>query len=225
MSGHAADEARRWKLDTPASIASTRRYKEAVKVSTAILDELPSASAASHALKTRAKANEGLGFFKQALADAQGIINRSDVVSEEMMAMERRLKDVISANKAKLSSAAAPPAAGSPAAAAAAAAKNNPNAFPYNITVKATLDGETRLLYASIMMSYAELYEAIKAKFPGAGAERTSEVAPVQSAMRPCAMQSSMRPCAMQSHHAWQEGELIPMLTTTTTVPAITSYR
>ena len=141
-------------------------------MSTAILDELPSASAASHALKTRAKANEGLGFFKQALADAQGIINRSDVVSEEMMAMERRLKDVISANKAKLSSAAAPPAAGSPAAAAAAAAKNNPNAFPYNITVKATLDGETRLLYASIMMSYAELYEAIKAKFPGAGEER-----------------------------------------------------
>ena len=158
-------------MNTSASIASSRRYKEAVKVSTAILDELPSASAASHALKTRAKANEGLGFFKQALADAQGIINRSDVVSEEMMAMERRLKDVISANKAKLSSAAAPPAAGSPAAAAAAAAAKN-NAFPYNITVKATLDGETRLLYASIMMSYAELYEAIKVKFPGAGAEQ-----------------------------------------------------
>jgi hypothetical protein len=93
-------------------------------------------------------------------------VEASDSVSEEMMAMERRLKDVISANKAKLSGGS--PTAGSPSA---TASKNaNPNGFPYVMTVKATLDGDTRVLSGvSIMASYFDLYEAIKAKFPSAG--------------------------------------------------------
>ncbi len=48
------------------------------------------------------------------------------------------------------------------------AIQQTPN-FPYNITVKATMGEETRLLHVSIMVSYAELYEAIKGKFPGTG--------------------------------------------------------
>jgi hypothetical protein len=43
------------------------------------------------------------------------------------------------------------------------------NSFPYMVTVKATLGDDTRLLHASIMVSYYELYEAIKAKFPRSG--------------------------------------------------------
>lgn len=82
--------------------------------------------------------------------------------------MERRLKDVISANKAKLSG-------GSPTANSAATAKSpNPNGFSFIMSVKATLDGDTRVLSGvSMMVSYGELYEAIKAKFPGAGKEMT----------------------------------------------------
>ena len=78
------------------------------------------------------------------------------------MAMERRLKDVISANKAKLS--------GSSSPTSAAASKNaSTPPFPMTVTVKATLGEDTRVLHASIMMSYVDLYEAIKAKFAGIG--------------------------------------------------------
>ncbi len=61
-----------------------------------MLDQQPNSAAA---LRTRSKAYEAQGFFKQALADTQTLIQTGDVVSEEMLAMERRLKDVISANK------------------------------------------------------------------------------------------------------------------------------
>jgi hypothetical protein len=67
-----------------------------VKTCTTVLDQQPTSAAA---LKTRSKAYEALGFFKQALSDAQNLIQTGDAVSEETLAMERRLKDVISANK------------------------------------------------------------------------------------------------------------------------------
>ncbi|GAX75372.1 hypothetical protein CEUSTIGMA_g2816.t1 [Chlamydomonas eustigma] len=133
-----------------------KKYKEAVKTCTTVLDQQPTSAGA---LKTRSKAYEALGFFKQALSDAQNLIQTGDAVSEETLAMERRLKDVISANKAKLSN-------------SDASSPKNPapqNSFPYMVTVKATLGEDTRLLHASIMVSYYELYEAIKAKFPGSG--------------------------------------------------------
>ena len=132
-----------------------------MKASSSILDLQPGTSAETHALRTRAKANEALGFFKQALSDAQTIIAKGDSVSEEVMAMERRLKDVISANKAKLSGGTNPTTASKNASAPP---------FPMTVTVKATLGDDTRVLHASIMMTYVDLYEAIKAKFAGIGA-------------------------------------------------------
>ncbi len=37
------------------------------------------------------------------------------------------------------------------------------------ITIKATLNGESRLLYADLNVSYASLLDQVKSKFPGCG--------------------------------------------------------
>lgn len=132
------------------------RYKEAVKAATAVLEQQPSSSAA---LKTRAKAYEQLGFFKQALADAMAV-NKGDGASAESRELEARLREAVSANKAKLSTAAAP-----------GAKADGRVPFPMTVTIKAALGDEVKTVQAPLMVTYAELLDLIKAKFPDAGVE------------------------------------------------------
>lgn len=53
---------------------------------------------------------------------------------------------------------------GAPAAAAPPQRQQN----PYPITIKATLDGDTKVLQCSLMVLYNDVYEAVKGKFPNA---------------------------------------------------------
>lgn len=66
-------------------------YKEAVKACNATLE---TQSASVLALKTRAKAYEALGLFKQALADAAAV-NKGEGASEETHVLEARLRETM----------------------------------------------------------------------------------------------------------------------------------
>ncbi len=117
----------------------------------------------SAALKTRSKGFEQLGFLKQALSDVQAV-NKTDAASEETREMEKRLKTQMDANKGALSK-----AANGGAAQGRAASPSANQQYPYYITIKCTLGDDTKQIHASLMVSYADLYDAIKSKFPEAG--------------------------------------------------------
>lgn len=132
----------------------TARYKEAVKEATSILEAQPGSAAA---LKTRAKAYEQLGLFKQALSDAQAV-NKTVAASNESRDLEKRLREAMSTtNRAR------------PASAAQRGAKAQTNPNTYQLTIKATCGSESKLLYTSFTVGYYDLYEAIKSKFPTSG--------------------------------------------------------
>lgn len=101
-------------------------------------------------------------------------MNKSDGATDETRNMEKRLIQASQANKAKLTGAAASGPAGASRAAAAQQqqAARQPQ-FPMNVNVKATLEGETRTITVSLMVSYADLYAQLKARFPEAGAHDT----------------------------------------------------
>mmetsp|Transcript_9583 Transcript_9583/g.20413 ORF Transcript_9583/g.20413 Transcript_9583/m.20413 type:complete len:652 (+) Transcript_9583:75-2030(+) len=130
-----------------------KKFKEAVKECSTLLEQQPGSVAA---LKTRAKAYENMGHVKLALADVQAINSKNP--TDETRELEKQLKERSSQNRAKLSG----------GASAGTKAPANPS-YPYWITVKATHGSETKLIQTSIMVSYADLYEAIKAKFPTVG--------------------------------------------------------
>jgi hypothetical protein len=149
-------------LAPPDSSSDVCRYKEAIK---ACNEQIALCPDSRIALKTRARAFEHLGFFKQALADAQAI-NKGDGATQESLQIEKRLKEAMSANKAKLNGGQAAPkldALASP--------------FPYTITVKASYGDDTKALQASLLVTYPELYEAVKSKFQDAG--ETSRTLPL----------------------------------------------
>jgi hypothetical protein len=139
------------------SWGARRRYKEAAKACTATLETMPAAKAAG-ALRTRAKAYEALGLFKQALADVSAVNKAGEGASDETRAQEARLVKAMKGMGASADMA------------SAAKPATTRSSVPYQITVKATLGGDTRTLQVSLMVSYAELLDAIRAKFEGCGA-------------------------------------------------------
>ncbi len=78
-----------------------RRFKEAAKDASTVLEIQPSSTAA---LKARAKAYEQLGFLTKALADVQAV-NKTDSATAETREMEARLKDAVSSPKTRPTSA------------------------------------------------------------------------------------------------------------------------
>lgn len=126
-----------------------KRFKEAVKECTAALDTQPGYH---KALIRRAKAYEHMGQYKQALSDIQKV-NKTDSASQDTAESEKRLRDAVAGKRAA-----------------------QPNGAPQqqqarNIIVQAkcTLDNETRVVHMNESVSYAELLEAVRAKFPGSG--------------------------------------------------------
>jgi tetratricopeptide (TPR) repeat protein len=143
---------------------AARRFKEAVKECTSALSIAPSLS---KALRSRAKALEQLGLYKQALADVQAL-NRGDAANDESREAERRLKDTMSGRRSGSGAAASATNGAAPLqrAAGRAAGRSNP---PYTFAAKCTFGNETRLVHMSHNVSYADLYAAVQDKFPGAG--------------------------------------------------------
>lgn len=144
-----------------ASALRTRRYKEAVKECNSALQIAPSLG---KALKSRAKALEQQGLYKQALADVQAL-NKAEGASDETRDSERRLKEIMSGRRPAGSVAAA---SGAPANRPGARATNKPS-MPYTFTAKCSLGNETRLVHMSPNVNYADLYAAVQDKFPAAG--------------------------------------------------------
>ena len=101
-------------------------------------------------LRTRAKAYEAQGLYKQALADAQAV-NKTDAANAESRDLERRVKELMASR-------------GRPASASAS--------NPFHLTIKATLGAESKLIYSSLTVSYADLLAQVRSKFPSAGAQR-----------------------------------------------------
>jgi hypothetical protein len=130
------------------------RHKEAAKEASSLLEVAPNATGA---LKSRARAYEALGLFKQALSDVVAV-NRGDAATQETREMERRLKDAVAGRRERPASA--------PSAAAAPSRPLNPNS---PITVKASLGSETKILHVGIAVTYAELLDQVHSKFPGSG--------------------------------------------------------
>ncbi|KAG1653295.1 hypothetical protein FOA52_000785 [Chlamydomonas sp. UWO 241] len=167
-----------------------KQWKEAVKACTSILDAAP---ANVQALLTRCQAYEEMGFYKQALADASAVA-AFDNAPLDALKYKTRIEETIAANKAKLAStthgaprgmaggmgggggsganANAAAAAAANAAAVAAAAPRSKVQIPSSLSVKVTLEGETRLANVSLnTLTYPELLDAVAAKFPGAHPE------------------------------------------------------
>ncbi len=57
-----------------------------------------------------------------------------------------------------------------PASASAASSSQRPTSQPFQLTIKATLGNESKLVTAPLTVSYYELLQAVKAKYPDAGA-------------------------------------------------------
>jgi hypothetical protein len=125
----------------------------------------PTSHTALSALKTRAKANEQLGFYTQALNDVHLVNQKS--ASEETKEQQRRL-EAQTGVKQKLNSApnTRPISAQS---SSPSSAQQQPSGNPYSFIVKATLDDETKIVQSSFMMSYNDLYELVRSKFASAG--------------------------------------------------------
>ena len=133
--------------------------------------ELQPGSAA--ALLGRSKGYEQMGFLKQALSDVQAL-NKTDAASDETRVMEKRLKEQMSTNRAPAQGSSSSSVVSSGAAQQQQQQQQQRAAsapqYPYYVTIKCTLDGETKLIHASLLVSYADLYDAVKQKFPNAGA-------------------------------------------------------
>jgi hypothetical protein len=122
------------------------------------------------ALRSRAKALEQQGLYKQALADVQAL-NRCDAANDESREAERRLKDIMSGRRSAngAASASAANGAAAPLARPAVRAPGPRGNLPYTFAAKCIFGSETRLVHMSHSVSYADLYAAVQEKFPGAG--------------------------------------------------------
>jgi hypothetical protein len=137
---------------------TTARYKEAVKECNLALEVQPQSVIA---LKRRASAYEQQGLFKQALTDITKV-NGSEGASAETKEAEKRLKDIMAGrNKPNVA-----------ANGAAVRATQRPATRPSQGTpfaAKCTFKGETRLVHISVNVTYVDLLEQVKNKFPEAG--------------------------------------------------------
>jgi tetratricopeptide (TPR) repeat protein len=135
-----------------------KKYKEAVNECTSALDVAPNNQ---KALLRRAKALEAMGLYKQALSDVQKV-NKLDDAPPENQATEKRLKDILAGKK---------PANAGSSLVGRRKASSTSGAQRQQISVfqaKCTLGDETRLLHIGPSVSYAEMLEGVRAKFPDA---------------------------------------------------------
>lgn len=122
---------------------------------------VPTSHTALSALKTRAKANEQLGFYNHALNDVQ-LVNSKNA-SDETRELQRRL-EAQTGVKQKLNSANT-----RPISAQSSTSQQQQTANPYGFIVKATLDDETKIIQSSFMTTYNDLYDQVRSKFSSAG--------------------------------------------------------
>lgn len=153
-------------LKKAGALMRLHKYKDAVKECTTVLDSQPGQAAA---LTMRAAAYELMSFYKQALADVQAV-NKSKAASDATRETEARLRNIMATNKSKLSAGiASSHGAVKPKKQAAPAPPPANQQNPYFVTLKCTHGTETRLIHASLLLSYAELLDAVKGKFPSCG--------------------------------------------------------
>jgi len=151
------------------ALLSGRKFREAAAAAALALAADP-ATPGAHA--RRARALEGLGLFKAALADARAA-NRGAGAGAETAAAEARLRDLVAGRKPGRSGGAAngggdgAVATATPAAAAQAAQAQQQQQEPPPpvLTAKCTLGSEARLVHFYAGATFAELADAVAAKF------------------------------------------------------------
>ncbi|BDA44746.1 probable protein CLMP1 [Coccomyxa sp. Obi] len=132
-----------------------QRFKEAVNECSNALDAVP---AYHKALVRRAKAYEQMGHFKQALSDIQKA-NKTDTANPEIQESEKRLRDIVT-GKRQGGVLAANGTAGRKLG------KQRQQLFVF--TAKVSFENETRVIHLANTLTYAELLELVKNKFPNA---------------------------------------------------------
>ncbi|EIE21525.1 hypothetical protein COCSUDRAFT_66932 [Coccomyxa subellipsoidea C-169] len=132
-----------------------QRYKEAVNECSSALDAVP---AYHKALVRRAKAYEQMGHFKQALSDIQKA-NKTDTANPEIQESEKRLRDIVTGKRQ----------GGVLAANGTAGRKLGKQRQQLLVfTGKVSFENETRVIHLPNTLTYAELLELVKNKFPSA---------------------------------------------------------
>eukprot|EP00884_Botryococcus_braunii_P004781 jgi/Botrbrau1/14303/Bobra.0207s0008.1 len=140
-----------------ACLMMQQRFKEAVNECTSALEALPGYS---KALVRRAKAYENMGHYKQALSDIQKA-NKADSPSAENVETEKRLKDIVSGKRPGT-------IATSTANGALTRRGSTKGRHPLVFMAKVSLGDEVRQMHLMATTTYAELLEAVRAKFPNA---------------------------------------------------------
>ncbi|KAK9809941.1 hypothetical protein WJX72_002137 [[Myrmecia] bisecta] len=140
-----------------ACLMMLQRYKESVKECSSALSVQPNYH---KALIRRSKAYEKIGHLKEALEDVRKV-NKSEYITEETQETEKRLRDIM-AGKVK-----AAPVASNGAGRKSGGSGKGGRALIF--AAKCTLDDETRMLHMSQAVTYAELLDGVRQKFPTAG--------------------------------------------------------
>lgn len=146
-----------------ACLMGLNRYKDAVKECGSALEAVPNSA---KALRSRAKALEKQGLYKQALADIQAV-NRTESANDDSREAEKRLKDLMAGRRPSLANGGARAAANTAANAAANRGARSPAQWPFS--AKVTLGSETRLVQLTASAGYGDLLAQVAAKFPTAG--------------------------------------------------------
>ncbi|GBF89198.1 hypothetical protein Rsub_01915 [Raphidocelis subcapitata] len=146
-----------------------KKFKHAAKECSNALAIAPTSA---RALQRRAKSLEQQGLYKQALSDIQAI-NRGPSATDATRDLERRLRDTLAGRRPASPAGAVVPAPANGAAAAATAQQQQQQQQQQQravtIAAKCSLGDETRVLHLTSAVSYAQLLDGVKAKFPDAG--------------------------------------------------------
>eukprot|EP01023_Acetabularia_acetabulum_P059265 TRINITY_DN7122_c0_g1_i3.p1 TRINITY_DN7122_c0_g1~~TRINITY_DN7122_c0_g1_i3.p1 ORF type:complete len:648 (-),score=155.21 TRINITY_DN7122_c0_g1_i3:1332-3275(-) len=155
-----------------ASYLRLQKYQESIRECDKLLGMSPGYPTALH---HRAVAYEKKGHLKQSLAD-YALFNKTSKATDESRAAEQNLREVLSGRKTRQIS--EPPQTSSTLASRGDATSSKAQKSMYNnaqyFAAKVTLDNDIRVIHFSPNVSYAQLLDMVRAKFPKAGPVKLS---------------------------------------------------